>query len=347
MPTVNFVDSDVLKKIALSNLNRVPAGRGDDVSSFIHTILIWLVEWAVESKQRRKTPPGYCAFVLAPEQPLSDPSRQANEVLFFKEDRTPLLGGNIYTTDYALNKVFQYTCKCRDLNELASQIKLLGFADRPFVAFDVETKRVYVCTLGLATRPTFVPLRQGIPRLFDLNAFKTILDDIYRDNLKYAEPYPGLWYDAKERVPCKETELIVQSHICAILKARAQGSGLTTGRWLTISEKKNNAGRIDIAIYSSAACIIAAEIKVLRFRRHNMDVKKAIAVRPHFNQKWAERGARQAQRYREAEPADFGVLILYDMRDRDEDIQAAIDECKKLGVTHLRYYLFNEIPDAS
>jgi hypothetical protein len=341
------VDSETLKDIAFKNLNRVPPGRGDDVGSYIHTILVWLAEWAVESQHRTKIPPGYCAFVLEPEQARPDPPKGAKEAHFFKEDKTPLLGGNVYITDYALNKVYRYSGKCRDLNEIAGELAKRELGDRPFVAFDVETQTVYICASGMATRPTPVPLRQDIPDPFDEDAFKAILDDIYRDNLRYAEPYPGLWYDTKERIPCKATELIVQSHICAILKARAQGSGRSTGRWLTISEKKNNAGRIDIAIYLSEHCIVAAEIKVLRFRHYNPDVKKAIKVTPDFNEKWAKRGARQARRYKESEPSDYGVLVLYDMRDKDEDAQGALDDCKRLDVRYLRYYLHNGTPDSN
>jgi hypothetical protein len=341
------LDSDTLRNIALSNLNRVPPGRGDDIGSYIHAILVWLTEWAVASKHRTNITPGYCAFVLVPEQAKHDPPKGAKEAHFFKEDKTPILGGNVYITDYALNKVYRYSGKCRDLNEIARELTKRAINDRPFVAFDVEAQMVYIYASGMATRPTSVPLRQEIPYPFDVDVFKAMLDDIYRDNLKYAEPYPGLWHDSRERIPCKETELIAQSHVCAILKARAQGSGLSTGKWLTISEKKNNAGRIDIAIYRSEHCIVAAEIKVLRFRHHNADVKKAKKVSPKFNEKWAKRGARQAQRYKESEPSDSGVLVLYDMRDKNKDVQGAIDECKKRGITYLRYYLHNGIPGAN
>jgi hypothetical protein len=341
------VDSDTLKKIAFSNLNCVPPGRGDDIGSYIHTILVWLVEWAVESQCRTDIQPGYCAFVLAPEHAKQAPQKGYKKAHFFKEDKTPLLGGNVYITDYALNQVYLCSGNCRDLNEIAVELAKLAIDDHPFVAFDVETKTVYICSSGMATGPTRVPLRQDIPHPFNVDGFKAILDDIFRDNLRYAEPYPGLWYDTRERIPCKETELIVQSHICAILKARAQGSGRSTGRWLTISEKKNNAGRIDIAIYQSDHCIVAAEIKILRFRHHNTDIRKAKKVTPKFNEDWAKRGARQAQRYKESEPSDSGVLVLYDMRDRDEDVQRAIEECKKQDVIYLRYYLQNGIPDAN
>jgi len=339
------VDIKHLKDIALSNYNTIPPTRGDNVDSYIRTVLFWLTEWIVEKQYRNEIPPGYCAFVLSSKQMLSTPFRGTKKIQFFKEDKTPLIGGNVYMTDYALNQVQRYPGNCRDLDEITDQIKTLGISDLPFIIFDVETQKVFICNKGITVVPKAFPLRMKIKDPFSVDVFEGILDDIYRDHLQYPEPFPGQWYDTKKRIPCKNTELVIQGLICAMLKARAQGSGQTTGNWLIIREKQINAGRIDIAIYESHNCIVASEIKVLRFRRHNLCIDNAKRVYSSFNEKWAMRGVRQARRYRDSEPSEFGVLVLYDMRNKDEDIQAVIKECKKLDIKYLRYYLHNRIPN--
>lgn len=341
------IDTEQLKNIAISNLNTIHHARGDSVDSYIRTVIFWLTEWIAEKPHRKEIPPGYCALVLSSKQMLNQPLPGTKKINYFKEDKTPFIGGNVYTTDYALNQVRKYPGNCRDLEQITDQIKTLGISDRPFIVFDVETQNLFIFNKGITEVPKSFPLRTDIKNPFDVDVFEEILDDIYRDHLKYPESFPGQWYNAKQRIPCKQTELRIQGLICAMLKARAQGSGLTTGNWLIIREKQTNAGRIDIAIYQSNNCIVTSEIKILRFCHHSLNINNVKKVYPSFNKWWAKRGARQAQRYKESELSKYGVLILYDMRDKDEDIQEAINECHKLGIKHMRYYLHNEIPNYS
>jgi len=103
-----------------------------------------------------------------------------------------------------------------------------------------------------------------------MDVFVEMLDDIYRQNLKYPEAYPPIWHAPKDRVPCKDTEVIIQSHLCCMLRARAQGSKKSSSEseWLTLVEEKHNAGRVDITIYQNQDCIVVSELKVLRYCHH-------------------------------------------------------------------------------
>jgi hypothetical protein len=358
------VDSNELKSIALRNFNKIPPSRGDDLISYFQVTLIWLAEWIAEKQFRTEVKPGYCAFVLAPDEVIGEIPDGAEETYYFKEDATPVLGGNVYLTDYALNRVLKFPDACRDLSDIVALIKEKNISDRPFLVFDVESQTVYVFSDGIAEMSQKFPLRADIPQPFTIDVFVEMLDEIYRLNLKYPERYPGVWHDAKMRVPCKATELLIQSHVCAILRARAQGSKKSASRsdCLIIVEEKINAGRVDISVYRDSACVVVSELKVLRHYHcpedHKRNKKRAAAktkkgqdaamklrlVSTGFNEKWAMRGARQAARYKDADDAESAALVLYDMRNRDADIPTVQAQCETDGVRYVRYYLHNELP---
>jgi hypothetical protein len=354
-----------LKSIALRNYNKIPTARGDDLDSYFQVALIWLAEWIAEKKHRKDIKSGYCAFVLAPDVATGAIPPGAEETYYFKEDATPALGGNVFVTDYALNRVLRYTATCRDLSDIVASIKKNNLSDRPFVAFDVDGQTVYVFSEGVGAISLKFPLRIEIRRPFNMDAFMELLTDIYIQNLKFPARYPGVWHEPANRVPAKATELLIQSHVCAILRARAQGSNklASDSEWLTLVEEKTNAGRVDISVYRAQSCIVVSELKVLRHchcpdevkRRKRLDVAKtdaqrASAMSPQLvpaetNEKWALRGARQAARYKLSLAAQSAALVLYDMRDKDAEIPSVQTQCKVAGVAYARYYLNNEIPD--
>lgn len=359
------VDTSELKTIALRNLNKIPATRGDGFRAFLHVILIWLAEWAGDKARRTDIRTGYCAFVLAPDLVGGDGPGQSEKTFHFKEDTTPLLGGNVYLTDYALNRVWKYPAECRDLNGVISILTKGGFADLPFVAFDVDAQSVYIFAEGAATLSLRFPLRTGAPRPFTIDVFMEMVQEIYRQSLQYPEGYPPIWHNREGHVPCRETELIIQGHVACILKARAQGNKSLTdeSEWLTIAEAKNNAGRVDIAVYDRNACVVVSELKVLRHchfpcpdkRQKRLaaasnakERKAAMTPQPvgaSTNEKWAFRGARQAARYKEAEGSPSAALLLFDMRVEDEDLPAVRARCMQDDIRYARYFLHNRLPD--
>ena len=358
------VDTDELKAIALRNLHKIPTGRGDTLNAFLQVMLNWLAEWVGDKEFRRDVTPGYSAFVLAPDRACSDQPSGAEETFLFKEDTTPKLGGNIYFTDYALNNVWRLRSRCQDLSDVIKLLKSRQLSHCPFVAFDVDAQLVYVFLDGSEKLSFKFALRVDIPRPFTIEVFVEMLDDIYKQVLKYPQPVPQIWHDATNRVPCKQTELKIQGYIVLILRARAQGSRKSTAEleWLTIFEHRSNAGRADIAVYRDNKCIVVSELKVLRYchfpcpnkRKKRLASAKSseqrkATTRPQLvaavtNEKWALRGARQAARYGQAEGA-AAALILYDMRDSDADLSAVRAKCSADNVRYARYYLHNELPD--
>jgi len=358
------IDTDRLKAVALRNFNRIPGERGDTPHSYVETALLWLAEWCGAKKIRDAISPGYCAFVLAQETDGAIIPENAELVDYFKEDSTPELGGNIYLTDYALNKVLRCRGSCKDLNEVVNMVRENGFEGDPFVAFDTDSQAIYAFEDGAAEMTFRFILREELPRPFTIDVFEDVLDDIYDQNLKFPDVYPPIWHERKNRIPCKETELVIQGHIVGILKARAQGSRVSASEsdYLTIAEEKNNAGRVDIAVYRDQACVVVSELKVLRHCRYPDPNKREkrlneattqeereqamapITVPATTNEKWALRGARQAARYRVADGARSAALVLFDMRETDAELSSVKSQCDSTGVRYMKYYLYNEIP---
>jgi hypothetical protein len=358
------IDTGELKAIALKNYNRIPSQRGDDPKAFFHTVLMWLADWCGAKRRRATISPGYCAFVLGPELLSGAPPVGAQETFFFKEDSTPLLSGNVYLSDYAMNRVLCFSGECKDLSDTVRMLIANNLSGFPFVAFDTDSQTVYVFTDGETEMTIKFVLDVDLPRPFTIDVFEEILEDIYVQSLKYPSGLP-LWHDAEYRVPCKDTESVIQSHVAWILRAMAHGSNKATSSeldWLTVVENKNNAGRVDIVIYRDQQCIVVSELKVLRHCRYpdlarrkmkladaktQEEVEKAMRptpVKDEVNERWAMHGARQAARYRTANGARSAALVLYDMRENDTDVPAVKVQCATDDVRYLRYYLHNELP---
>ncbi len=358
------IDTGELKQIAQRNFNRIPGARGDTTNAYIEKVIMWLAEWCGHKEFRDSTKPGYCALVLAPDIKDDSIPMKTERLLYFKEDSTPEFGGNVYITDYAINRVFRLENTCADLDAIVRILKENDLGNYPFVAFDTDSQLVFVFENGAKEITYKFPLRVDLPRPFTIDVFQEMLDDIYKDQLQYPTGYPPVWHEAKGRVPCKETELVIQGHVACILRARAQGSYASSSEheWLTLVEQKNNAGRADISVYCNHECVVVSELKVLRHcrypdprrRRKGLAAaqgakQKAAAKTPHTvqattNKKWALRGARQAAGYKVATNAKSAALVLYDMRDNDADIVDVKRKCADADVRYLRYYLHNQLP---
>ena len=172
------VDTNELRTIALRNFDRIPTSRGDALDAFLQVILIWLAEWSGDKQHRTEVKPGYCAFVLAPELVGGDGPEGAERTFYFKDDTTPQLGGNVYLTDYALNNVWRFAGDCKDLTDVVSLLTARDVAHLPFVAFDIDTRAVYVFTEGATELSLRFSLRPEIPRPFTIDVFMEIPADL-------------------------------------------------------------------------------------------------------------------------------------------------------------------------
>jgi hypothetical protein len=337
------LNPEQMRELALRNLGNVTTSKSGEVGSFLETACLWLGAWCATKSQRKKNKLGYCAFVLDVDIVANPPKANFQDKPWFKDDHTPNLGGNLYVADYALNRVHHLPAQCADLDEVIALAKQQGLTGRAAVVFDTDSQAVFLFPSGVETRPTKFSLRVPLRAPFDCAELLRMLDRIYLESLRYPETLPAIWNDPKNHVPGREVERTIQGHVCHVLQYSTQGHNCLGGTPVVIRERTNNAGRADIVVIIDACCMVAGEIKVLR-HRHFSETKKLRSVSAKFNDWWANRGARQAHRYKEVEAAMDGVLLLYDMRASDAEMEAAKELCSKLKIRYKRYFLHNRGP---
>jgi len=334
-----------LQEWALREISSVTAGKSGETKGFLETVCLWLANWSAEKSLRTKTKVGYCALVLDADLVAVAPVGKFEARGFFKEDYTPNLGGSLYITDYALNRVHRLSAQCSDLEEIASLIEAQGLSARPSVVFDTDSQTLFIFETGFASKPIKIKLPGSLPAKFSYSNFMQMLDQIYKGSLRYPETLPAIWNDPGGYVPGREAERTIQGHVCELLKYQTQIHNYLAGTPVVIRERANNVGKADVVVVVGSTCIVAGEMKVLR-QRHFSDQKPVPrSVSAAFNESWAKRGAKQASQYKDVEDAKEGVLLLYDMRNKDEDIPSVVALCASLKVHHKRYYLHNTGPN--
>ena len=267
---------------------------------------------------------------------------------FFKDAYPSTLGGSVYLSDYALNRVH---CKCipaQDVDSTVYALRRAGFDKTPAIVFDVEIQKVFLFEEGVAGRYSAFTLGMPLPKPFDFAAFIDLMREVHEQELKYPTEHPRLWTDPAKRVPCEAAERVIQLHLVFALKYSAYMANLQEEGWIIARESEHIAGRTDITVRVENKCLVAAEIKVLRHcrcpKKDAKKRKKPTRVSDKFNEWWALRGANQAVRYKAKEKAEEGVLLIYDMRSTDSDIKSVVAQCKTLNVHHKRYFLQNALP---
>jgi hypothetical protein len=332
------LDSEEGRRWALRTIGSVTSSKSGEVADFIDTACLWIAKWCATKTKRQQIKIGYCAIVLNPD------ASQGTFKPWFKEDLTPSLANNVYVSDYALNRVRAIPGRCADLAETISRITNHALTDRPCVVFDTDSQAVFVFVTGVGSKPFRFQMEIPLELAFDAAEFLKMLQKIYVESLRYPETLPAIWMDPANYIPGREAERTIQGHVCQVLKYSLQGYNYIGGTPIVIRERANNAGRADVVVLVGMECRIASEMKVLRQRYFSYKRAKARAVSAKFNERWANRGARQAARYKVVESAIDGVLVLYDMRKTDADIQSAKKLCSDLGVGYARYFLHNTGP---
>jgi hypothetical protein len=334
-----------LQDWALRQIGSVTTGKSGEIKGFLETVCLWLADWCAEKSLRSKTKTGYCALVLDPDVVAVAQGAKFNLKVFFKEDYSPQLGGNLYVTDYALNRVHCHSAHCSDLDEVARLIKKQGLSTRPTVVFDTDSQTLFIFETGIEGNPVKFQLRVPLPQKFGYSHFAQILDRIYKGSLRYPETLPAIWNNPSTHVPGREVERTIQGHVCEILKYHTQGHNYLGGTPVVVRERQTNVGIADVVVLVGASCIVAAEMKVLRQRHFSDKKSKNTSVSAAFNEWWASRGAKQAAQYKDVEDAKDGVLLLYDMRSKDDDFASVVALCTSLAVHYKRYYLYNKGPN--
>lgn len=320
--------------VAASNVNSIPVAPSDTPKAFIEAASKWLGKWWRIRPSWRQISPGFCALVLDPDFAFKPAFAEFVLVQMFREVPAKTLGGAIYVTDGALTKVYRKQGEFGDFDALICGLEQAGVADHPTVAFEAESGFMILAEKG-------VKRDRIVMRLGAFNAELTVanvdrlLGELYTSTLKYPTTFPQVWFKPEKFIPIFEAEKMFQGIALIHLRASAQDN------WAVRREDDNNAGRTDLSLSTiNPRCTFVLEIKVLKSFRYNAK-GYCLTHEPAKNQVWANAGIDQVIDYRTAQDASEAFLLLYDMRQKDEDVAAVKNRCEAEQVHHRRYFIFN------
>ena len=147
-----------------------------------------------------------------------------------------------------------------------------------------------------------------------------------------------MWVRASRFWAASNAEAIAQLHVKTALSYQLFNCDIR-------HEQATRAGRTDIEIVQKLAndtMIIPAEIEIKVLRERNRRGRKWSDT---FNDRWMQRGVRQAAAYRDDRDAKAGMLCCFDMRDGDRGELHTFASVKSfadnLDITLHRNFLYN------
>ena len=253
----------------------------------------------------------------------------------FREAPSATLGGAIYVSDGALTKVHRRQEAFSDADALIKALETAGLADCPAVLFEPEVGVMLLAEKGIKQPCTRLQLGSFDVNLTVANLDK-LLNSLYVSTLKYPETFPHVWAKPDKFIPMAYAEKFYQGVALIHLRTMAQNN------WTVRPEDHTNAGRADLAISSTTPMsVFVVEIKVLKAFHHDPGGRNR-ACSLEKNKEWANDGIRQVVDYRIAKEASEAFLLLYDMRQNDEDLVDVKACCLKEKVEHRRYFIHNQ-----
>ena len=325
---------DLMAAVVASNVNSIPVAPSGTSDAFVQLASSWLGKWWRLRDKWRNDSPGYCALVSDPDFAAKPAFKDYELVEYFREAPTKTMGGAIYVTDQVIGKVYRKKGAFDDANSVVKEINNIGLAEAPAVLFEPEVGRMLLAAAGVKRPPTVIQLGPFNPALPVENVDKQ-LTFLYTSTLKYPTNFPQIWFDAPKFIPIFDAEKLFQSTALIHLRAIAQDN------WFVRPEDDNNAGRTDLSITTqNPTCVFVLEIKVLKSFKYNAN-SYALVHKPEENEAWADKGITQAIDYRTAQQASEAFLLMYDMRQKDEELPAIKDRCLKENVLPRRYFIHN------
>jgi hypothetical protein len=325
---------ELMAAVVTSNVNSIPIAPSGTSDAFVQFVSSWLGKWWRLREKWRNVSPGYCALVCDPDFAAKAPFKDYEFVDLFREAPASTMGGAIYVTDEVLGKVYRKKGSFGDASAIVKEICKIGLAGTPAVLFEPEVGTMLLAKAGVKQPPTVMQFGSFSPALTVENVDKQ-LTWLYTSTLKYPTNFPQIWFNAPKFIPIFEAEKLFQSTALIHLRAIAQDT------WFVRPEDDNNAGRTDISITTlNPPCVFVLEIKVLKSFKYNPK-SYAVVHKPGDNMAWADGGITQVIGYRLAQQANEAFLLMYDMRQKDEDFTAINERCAAEKVLPRRYFIHN------
>lgn len=326
---------DLLKEVALGNLNGIPAAKSGDTRAFIEVAVNWFGKWW---KLRPKWPTvttGYCSFVLNHEFASRGIPTGFTEKLLFRDAPSSILGGFVYVTDFSLSRVFCDGGGHNDADSICRKLKTSNLGTAPCVLFEPATGILLIGEQGVdgamtQTRLTAFDGNLTVPNVDGL------LTSFYDTALKFPETFPQIWWKKEKHVPMFQAEKLYQNLLFIYLRAHTQET------WVVVREDQTNAGRTDLTLTSlNPTTTFVMELKVLKSFFFERDGKPTKNFSLKSNREWAESGIGQVCGYRTAKQAHEAFLILYDMRKKHAALASVVARCGTEKILLRKFDIFN------
>jgi hypothetical protein len=326
---------DLMAAVAAANVNAIPVAPSGTGEAFVQFVSTWLGKWWRLREKWETVSPGFCALICEPDFARNPAFKDFELVELFREAPASTIGNAMYVTDGVLGRVYRKRGSFGDADAIVKEIGALGLTTKPAIIFEPEVGIRLVAREGIKEPLTVMQFGEFSPALTIENVDKQLMC-LYTSTLKYPTNFPQIWFNASKFIPIFKAEKLFQSTALIHLRAIAQDT------WFVRTEDDNNAGRTDISIATlSPPCLFVLEIKVLKSYKYNPK-NHAVVFKEEENVAWAAVGITQVLGYRVAQQASEAFLLLYDMRQKDEELGVIQERCAKENVLPRRYFIHNE-----
>lgn len=327
---------ELMKEVAVNNLNSIPAAKSGDSRAFIEMAVSWIGKWWNLRPGWTNIAPGYCALVLDHKFADNGVPSGFSEIGLFRDAPGSNLGGHVHVSDFSLNRVFRDTGGHTDAGSLCSRLRSLKLESAPCVVFDPQTGLLLAAERGLSG-----PIMRSQLSSFDGSLTVTNIDELitglYNSALKFPETFPHVWWKKEGFVPIFQAEKLYQGILYIHLKGNTQGT------CVVVREDQTNAGRTDITLTSfNPEVVFVIEMKVLKSFFYHALGKPVRPFKNADNEDWAKSGITQVCDYRTAKQATEAFLLLFDMRKKHTLMNKVGALCRQRSVLLRKYDIYNE-----
>ena len=263
--------------------------------------------------------------------------------------REPMLGdggveicGKIWFVNVTAQSGRSIDADCEDDGRMFEQVEGLGMGHVPAVVFNpkvkVPTVRIYKKGLSNDCQVESIEI---VERKVDLGEIKRVINLMYEKQLCTPDAQvsgASMWANAKKFHAASNAEAIAQLQVKTALSSRLFDCEIR-------HEQKMRAGRTDIEVVqrlSDGTTLTPAEIEIKVLRERN---KRGGKWTDSSNERWMQRGVRQAAAYRDDRKAKSGMLCCFDMRDGDRGELRTFAAIKpyadNLDISLHRHFLYN------
>lgn len=343
MPQIPLnMDPALRDKVFVSTVGEVPPISAADLNSFLVQVHHCCARMLDSEPQLT---PDSCAFVLSERLEL-DPVFEQYSGDFTPSGRLdnaqkPSIPGPIVLTTQNLRLVFSKTCADTTVAGVVAELRRLGLADRPTSIFVPAQRTLTFYPRGVNAKATFAA-DAGALRNLDPHDLLALLDHFHEKYTRYPDGLGACWDNATERVVERHAERNIRNDLFVFLSMVVYRTDYIA------REHQLPNGRVDIFVYgivfgdNNAHRVL--ELKVLRSKSIGWKPGKQRSYSEAVNKKYAEKGVRQAQRYKQATGAHEAFLCCFDARLDNTEIDVRV-YAQSLNVVYRRYFMESSVKE--